>query len=54
MAKHVGVSHSTVQRIWDMHGLQPHRVDTFKLSRDERFVEKLTHARGPRPFSAAC
>jgi transposase len=30
-----------VQRIWKAHGLQPHRVETFKLSRDPRFVEKL-------------
>ena len=42
MAKAAGVSHSTVQRIWDAHGLQPHRVTTFKLSRDPAFVEKLT------------
>lgn len=41
MAKARGVSHSTVQRIWDAHGLQPHRTRTFKLSRDQRFVEKL-------------
>ena len=42
MAKAQGVSHSTVQRIWDAHGLQPHRVRTFKLSQDPKFVEKLT------------
>jgi transposase len=42
MAKVQGVSHSTVQRIWDAHGLQPHRVRSFKLSRDPKFVEKLT------------
>ena len=41
MAKAQGVSHATVQRIWDAHGLQPHRVKTFKLSRDKRFEEKL-------------
>jgi len=41
MAKAQGISHSTVQRIWDAHGLQPHRTRTFKLSRDQRFVEKL-------------
>jgi transposase len=29
-------------RIWDAHGLQPHRVKTFKLSKDKRVVEKLT------------
>lgn len=42
MAKETGVSHATVQRIWDAHGLQPHRVETFKLSKDKQFVEKLT------------
>ena len=42
MAKARGVSHSTVQRIWNAHGLQPHRVRNFKLSRDPKFVDKLT------------
>lgn len=46
MAKAQGVSPATVQRIWDAHGLQPHRVKTFKLSRDQRFVEKLTDVVG--------
>jgi transposase len=46
MAKAQGVSHATVQRIWNAHGLQPHRVETFKLSRDPRFVEKLTDVVG--------
>jgi transposase len=46
MAKAQGISHSTVQRIWDAHGLQPHRVKTFKLSSDKRFVEKLTDVVG--------
>jgi len=41
MAKAQGISHATVQRIWEAHGLQPHRTKTFKLSRDKRFVEKL-------------
>ncbi len=41
MAQVQGLSHMTVQRIWKQHGLQPHRVETFKLSRDPRFVEKL-------------
>jgi len=40
------VSHMTVARIWDRHGLQPHRVRTFKLSRDKQFVEKLTDVVG--------
>ena len=34
------------QRIWDAHGLQPHRVKTFKLSTDPAFVEKLTDVVG--------
>ena len=41
MAEAQGVGKSTVQRIWDAHGLQPHRVETFKLSNDKHFVEKL-------------
>jgi winged helix-turn helix protein/DDE superfamily endonuclease len=46
MAKAQGVSKATVQRIWDAHGLQPHRTETFKLSRDKHFVEKLTDVVG--------
>jgi transposase len=46
MAQAQGVSKSTVQRIWDGHGLQPHRIETFKLSKDKRFVEKLTDVVG--------
>ncbi|MCL5005077.1 MAG: IS630 family transposase [Acidobacteria bacterium] len=46
MAKAQGVSPATVQRIWDAHGLEPHRVKTFKLSRDKHFVEKLTDVVG--------
>jgi transposase len=41
MAKAQGLSRMTVQRIWKQHGLQPHRVETFKLSKDPQFVEKL-------------
>src|SRR6476620_5397816 len=41
MAKVVGISASSVQRIWRAHGLQPHRVKQFKLSTDPRFVDKL-------------
>jgi transposase len=41
MAKAVGISPSSVQRIWHLHGLQPHRVKQFKLSTDPRFVDKL-------------
>jgi len=46
MATAMGVSNATVSRIWDAHGLQPHRVETFKLSKDKRFVEKLTDVVG--------
>ena len=46
MAKAQGVSRSTIQRIWDAHGLQPHRTKTFKLSKDKRFEEKLTDVVG--------
>ena len=41
MAKAVGLSPASVQRIWKAHGLKPHLVRTFKLSRDPHFVEKL-------------
>jgi len=41
MAKHVGVSSATVQRIWSGLGLRPHRIDTFKVSNDPLFEEKL-------------
>jgi transposase len=41
MAARVGVSSATVQRIWSARGLKPHLVDTFKLSNDPRFEEKL-------------
>ena len=46
LAERFGVSHMTVARIWDSHGLQPHRVRNFKLSRDKQFVEKLTDVVG--------
>ena len=46
MAQAMGVSNATVSRIWDAHGLQPHRVEGFKLSKDKRFVEKLTDVVG--------
>lgn len=41
MAKHAGISHSSVGRIWRAFGLQPHRSETFKLSNDPLFIEKL-------------
>lgn len=42
MSSTTGLSESTIGRIWREHGLKPHRVETFKLSNDPRFVEKLT------------
>jgi transposase len=41
MAKAQGISRMAVQRIWKQHNLKPHLVDTFKLSRDKHFIEKL-------------
>ena len=41
MAKVAGISLRSVQRIWEAHKLQPHRVRTFKRSRDPHFAEKL-------------
>ncbi len=41
LAAKVGVSDTTVLRVWHRHGLKPHLVRTFKVSRDPRFVEKL-------------
>jgi transposase len=41
MADATGLSDSTVGRIWREHGLKPHLIETFKFSKDPRFVEKL-------------
>jgi transposase len=41
MAAHLGLSQSAVSRIWRAFGLQPHRVESFKLSTDPLFVEKV-------------
>lgn len=41
MAQAAGISEASVRRIWRAHGLKPHLVRTFKLSRDPEFVEKL-------------
>jgi transposase len=46
MAQAQGVSKSTVSTIWRSHNLKPHRVKSFKLSRDARFMEKLTDVVG--------
>jgi transposase len=41
MATQAGISNAAVHRIWRQHGLQPHRVDTFKVSNDPRLAEKV-------------
>ena len=41
MARHAGLSKSTVQKIWKARGIKPHLVETFRLSNDKRFEEKL-------------
>ena len=41
MGEKLGISHSTVSRIWKARGLKPHRVEAFKVSRDPKFAEKL-------------
>ncbi len=46
MANAQGVSPATVQRIWSARQLKPHRVETFKLSNDKRFEEKLVDVVG--------
>ncbi len=40
MAKEMGLSQSTISRVWRAFGLQPHRQETFKLSSDPLFIEK--------------
>jgi len=46
MAKAQGLSKSTVSNLWRSHNLKPHRVKRFKLSRDPKFLEKLTDVVG--------
>ena len=46
MAGAVGIGVVSVQRIWKAHSLTPHRMRTFKLSKDPRFVEKFTDVVG--------
>jgi transposase len=41
MAREAGISDSSVGRIWRAHGLKPHRVESFKISNDPEFAEKL-------------
>ena len=46
MAKAAAISPSAVRRIWQRHGLQPHRIRSFKLSNDPKFAEKLKEVVG--------
>jgi transposase len=46
MAEAQRISKSTVNNIWQSHNIKPHRAETFKLSRDPKFVEKLTDVVG--------
>jgi len=41
MAREMSISESSVGRIWRAHGLKPHRIDSFKVSNDPHFAEKL-------------
>ena len=41
MAEAAGISEASVRRIWHSHGLKPHRVESFKVSNDPKFAEKL-------------
>ena len=41
LAARLGISDTTVLKVWRANGLKPHRVETFKVSRDPKFVEKL-------------
>jgi transposase len=46
MADAQGVSKNTINRLWQLHNLKPHLHRTFKLSRDPKFLEKLTDVVG--------
>ena len=41
MAKHLGISKATVQRVWSTNDIKPHRTRIFKLSCDEQFETKF-------------
>jgi len=46
LAAHLGIDKSMVERVWREHNIKPHRVKTFKLSRDPQFIEKLVDVVG--------
>ena len=41
MARETGISKASVSRIWRANGLKPHRVESFKVSNDPNFADKL-------------
>lgn len=45
-AAHMGISDTTVHKAWKAHGLKPHLVETFKVSRDPKFAKKLENIVG--------
>src|ERR1700746_3498058 len=45
MAAEMGISEATVRRIWHAHGLKPHLVESFKISKDKHFAAKLDDIR---------
>jgi hypothetical protein len=49
MAQRSGLSKTTIGRIWQVFELKPHRVDSFKLSHDPLFVERLGRRMESRP-----
>ena len=46
MARAQGVSKNTIHRVWQDHGIKPHLMKSLKLSRDSKFLEKLTDVVG--------
>src|SRR3954452_12827308 len=46
MAASQGLSKSTISNLWKSHNIKPHRTKTFKLSRDPKFLEKMTDVVG--------
>jgi transposase len=53
LARHLGMSQSAISRIWRAFGLKPHLVDTFKLSTDPQFIDKVRDVVGLNPPQAA-
>ncbi len=46
LAAKIGLSHTTVHRIWKAHDLKPHRLETFKFSKDPELEQKITDVVG--------